>query len=143
MSIASVSPTLNVMSTLRLSTAIRYTGYLVGTAGAIYLVEKRYAENLWMMAESASSPFVQSENDRVAYEGNRRQYKNRCQEQYPGGGSQCDKWEWELRRNRDCADLREEFSKRWFGGADENHQNAINEYRKAADKLQKKSRKVL
>jgi len=103
-----------------------------------YVLQNRAAEQQWMMAEIHVSPNVSSDSDRIAYEGNRREYKNRCGEQFPGGGSQCDKWRWELRRNNDCADMRQEFANRWFNGTDDTHQQAIDEMRRASEKLESK-----
>jgi len=91
-----------------------------------------------MLAEAHISPNVKNDSDRIAYEGNRREYKNRCGEKFPGGGSQCDKWRWELNRNRECGDMREEFSRRWFPESDRGHQIAVDEMRKAAEKLESK-----
>lgn len=128
-------------NTVRISTVAK--GALVAaTATAVYVVANRAAEQKWTMAMVHSSPNVKSESDRVAYEGNRQEYKNRCGEKFPGGGSQCDKWRWELRRNRDCADMREEFSSRWYNGTDGTHQQAIDEMRRAAEKLESKINRI-
>ncbi|GAB4190199.1 MAG: hypothetical protein Tsb002_17950 [Wenzhouxiangellaceae bacterium] len=115
-----------------------YAKYLIGGSAVAMLVMVSNENTSWTIAESTISPNINSETDRVAYEGNRREYKNRCGEQWPGGGTQCDKWRWELRRNRDCADMREEFARRWFGGTDGGHQIAVDEMRRAADKLESK-----
>jgi hypothetical protein len=63
MSVMTMNTNITMMSTLSVSTAVKYTGYLMAAAGAVYLIERQAVDNSWMMAESTSSPNIGSEAD--------------------------------------------------------------------------------
>ena len=136
-SMTAVTGVMGTLSTTAFVKAATYTTAILGATAVAIDIADRNVNILWALSES-TAPNIKTEGDRVAYEGNRREYKNRCGEQWPGGGSQCDKWKWELQRNKDCADMREAFGKKWFNDFDGGHQQAIDDMRKAITKLEKK-----
>jgi RHS repeat-associated protein len=77
-------------------------------------------------------PFSDSDLQReIEYEGNRREYHNRCDEPEPPGLTDpCERAKWQLRRALDCKSLRERMTEKWFDGVEDDahaqHMNQIN-----------------
>ena len=57
----------------------------------------------------------------IEREANRREYKNRCNEKPPAGLDPCERAKWNLRKAKDCKNLRQANTDKWWSGADERH----------------------
>jgi RHS repeat-associated protein len=65
-----------------------------------------------------SDPDLQREIERKA---NEREYHRRCNEPPPPGLDPCERAKWELKKAKECKAMREENTRRWWGGVDNRH----------------------
>lgn len=140
-SIVSVLSPINVLLTLNtvsIGKAALYSTAIIGATAVAFDIADGFADSMWAISESTAEPKINSEADKIAYDQENRSYHNRCNEPPPPGLSQCELWRWKLRRNKDCADMREDFGKKWFNNFDSGHQQAIDDMRIAVNKLEKK-----
>lgn len=134
-SIMQMGISVSILGTIN-ATQIAYTGATIAASFAAYDIVNHGAVTVWAISES-SSPNINSEREAVLYYQENRRYKNRCNEKEPKGLTICEKWRWKLKRNKECADLRDAFGKRWFNSFDENHKRIIDQYRVSIKKLEK------
>ncbi len=80
----------------------------------------------------------------IEYEGNRREYHNRCDEPEPPGLTDpCERAKWQLRKALDCKSLRERMTEKWFDGVEDDahtqHMNQINNQIRNAERAVKQN----
>jgi RHS repeat-associated protein len=90
--------------------------FAAGAATAVW-----WAVNHQPMA-SSSDPDLQKT---IEKEANRREYKNRCSEPPPPGLDQCERAKWELEKAKNCKDLRNANTNRWWNGIDLQHSTQL------------------
>jgi RHS repeat-associated protein len=98
--------------------------------------------NQWAQPAIAGSldslVFATSYNSSAAAEqvAERRAYSKRCKDPPPGGLTGCDLLRWKLQRNKDCQQMRKDYSKKWFNDNEPNHLAEIANLDRAIEKLE-------
>ena len=98
-----------------------------------------WVDSLFYNSMSSADPELQAQIEKKA---NYNQYKSRCSEKAPDGlrNDPCELAKWNLRKAQDCKALRDAFSAKYFGGADDVHDPQL--YENIEDQIARAERAV-